>query len=155
MKKIFITIIVLIAFSTIVSAAMEPSKPFCEHQGYTFDEGNSTPNTMYCIIDNDNKYLSLDFFNGDCGQEYLKEFPCRQEGEHVWSQFEECCEGLIPTHLKYKGYFGKTMIGQSMCEPIPNFFNRFLRYSLIFWLSILIVISFIINWIIRRRKTTK
>jgi len=144
-KKLIILALLLVAYATIVQAAMEPSRPYCEHQGYTFDEGNQTPNTMYCVFNEENKCHSMDFFKGDCGQEFVREFPCRLEGEHMWPQFEECCEGLIPSNQKHKGYWGKMMlaIGQPNCQPIPNFFDRYLKYSLLFWLTVLAVFVFI------------
>lgn len=110
---------------TNVFAAMEPSRPFCEHQGYTFEKlGEGTElKDFYCVFDDENKCVAWDFYEGKCGVEYKKEIPCRKEGELLFSQFEECCEGLESSY----GWWNR-VIGQPTCIKKLNFFQKLWRW---------------------------
>ena len=120
MKNILIYVIIFSLFSLNVFAAMSPAPAYCEHQGYSY-EFNGEEREMWCIFDDDNNRCdAVEFLNGGCGAEYIKEIPCREEGEFVFSQFEECCNGLEP-------YLPKEVLGQPKCERI-NIFQKFWRW---------------------------
>ena len=108
-----------------VSAAMDPVPAYCEHQGYTYEYGQDENDEYYsfCIFDENNKCGANEFFRGECGLEYKKDILCRQEGEVLFSQFEECCEGLESSN----GWWDKR-IGQSSCIEKLNFFQKFWRW---------------------------
>lgn len=119
MKQIISLIVFILLIST-VFAAMEPSQPYCEHQGYTYEErGDKLPENQYCIFDDGSECLTGEFYAGYCGQEYVKDFPCRQENEHFFPQFEECCDGLESSN----GWLIKT-IGQPQCVEEKGFFGK-------------------------------
>ena len=118
MKQIIVLITFILLIST-VFAAMEPSKPYCEHQGYTVDQRGDSSDTYYCIFDDENECLTGEFYGGYCGQEYIRDIPCRQEGETLFPYFEECCEGLESS----SGWFIKT-IGQPQCVEEKGFFGK-------------------------------
>jgi hypothetical protein len=107
MKKVMI-IFFSILFISMVSAAMDPAKPFCEHLGYTYEFNESEGNGVgYCIFNDSNKCEIIAFFNNSCGEEYKAEFPCVKLGKRVWEQFENCCEG--------KPYLSPGIAGQAKC----------------------------------------
>mgnify|MGYP006422047283 FL=1 len=118
MKKIIVLIIFILLIST-VFAAMEPTSPYCEHQGYTVDQRGDSRDTYYCIFDDGSECLTGEFYAGYCGQEYVKDFPCRQEGEVFFPEFEECCEGLESSN----GWFHMT-VGQPQCVEEKGFFEK-------------------------------
>lgn len=115
----------LILFTFSVSAAMDPVPAYCEHQGYLFEYGQDENNEYYsfCIFDENNKCDANEFYKGKCGLEYTKEIPCRQEGEMLFSQFEECCEGLESS----SGWWNK-IFGQPSCIEKLNFFQKLWRW---------------------------
>lgn len=94
-------------------AAMPPWPSYCEHQGYTF-ESNQETREEFCVFDDGEKCDAKAFLDGVCGQEYVKEISCRQKGETVFPQFEECCVGLDP---KSPG------LGQATCQEL-GFFEK-------------------------------
>ena len=106
MKKILVFIFIFIFFITLVQGAYEgPSTKYCTHMGYEI-KYIEDEEALYCVFDEINKCKFDDFWAGICGQEHVKEIPCRKEGEIVviehyqlfggkTSLYEECCEGLI------------------------------------------------------------
>lgn len=72
----------------------------------------------YCVFDDGNKCQLYDFYDGKCGLEYRKEFPCRNQGKVVFSSFEKCCAGL-------ESYLPYGAAGQSTCQPIRSSISRF------------------------------
>jgi len=133
MRKLILIPIFVVLLSLFSFAAMDSTGPFCEHQGYAVDEGN-----RLCILDDGNSCDIMDFFNGDCGVEYLKEFPCVEEGEFVF-HFEECCEGLM-SHIKGGAF------GQPRCQP-DTLGNRItaINFYPLFYLIIPVVVIYL-NW---------
>ncbi len=133
-----------------VLGAMDPVRGFCEHQDYTVDLGFYENDSAYyfCVFDDENKCDMNEFYRGNCGQEFKKEFQCREEGKIVFSQFEECCKGLKP-------YLPPDIIGQSSCQPFSKRFVGNLKYISLYWavgIAILILIVFIIVRVIRKKK---
>lgn len=154
---IFLTLFAIVLVSATVPAIHfinQYPKQYCEHMGYIYEPGNHTIGN--CIFPDNNSCEVRDFFGDSCGQEYKKEFPCRQEGEAVIIQFEECCEGLVPLDLAYSGIFHPLTIGPPSCIKEPNFFAKYLKYSLTFWLIVLVVfivvLILIIKHFLKKRK---
>ena len=109
MKKL--VLLLLLLNLSFVFGAMDPSRGFCEHQGFEIDEGFYENGTAYyfCVLDDETNCNMWDFYKGDCGADYVGEFDCVKEGESVFSEFEECCDGLKP-------YLPMGMLGQATCE---------------------------------------
>ena len=99
--------------STSTLAALAPWPSYCDHQSYTYEDG-------FCVFDNGEKCNAKDFYEGACGEEQVKEISCRQEGETVFSQFEQCCSGLEPD---------TSSLSQATCQKV-SFFQSFWQ-----WLS--------------------
>ena len=139
--KIKVTLIgaLIILGLSFISAAMDPSLGYCEHMGY------ETPNFENCSFGDGNSCPLWDFYKGDCGQEYVKEIPCRKQGEYVFPEFEECCEGLKP-------YLPTKMLGQTTCQPVSKIIISEIKYNPLVWLGIVIVIIVVIYIIYKRRK---
>ena len=85
---LFVTFIVFLLFAFFANAIPNPAPIYCEEMGYTV-EGN------YCIFPDSKKCELWTFFNGECGQEYVKKLPCVKLGGFLLPG-HECCEGLIP-----------------------------------------------------------
>ena len=69
--------------------------------------------------------LIHEFYSGECGNEYKKDIVCRKENELVFTQFEECCEGLEPgpkSIFPWNAY-----ISQSKCVKSLIFFRDYGR----------------------------
>ena len=113
---IVVVLVIFTFFGTRNSqAAMPPAPFFCERQGYSVIQENTT--TYYCDFGDGNKCEIWEFYRGECGQEYnTGNFPCVEEGEPVF-HFDKCCEGLEP-------YLKCGMIGQARCRKIPNIFVK-------------------------------
>lgn len=149
MKKILITIIVLIAFSTIVNAAMDPRLKECIQRGYetTYDS-----EIQYCIFPDGNRCPLEDFNNGLCGLEYKIENYCVKEGLPVWDK-DKCCEGT-------EAYLPPDVMGQPTCRDISlsqKISGQFLYllYRPIFSISVIVFLTiavFIVFWILKKRK---
>ena len=119
MKQIIISISIFILLISTVFAAMEPTQPYCEHQGYTYEErGDKIPENMYCVFDDGSDCLTREFYAGYCGEEYIRDIPCRQEGETLFPYFEECCDGLESS----AGWFSS--LGQPQCVEEKGFFGK-------------------------------
>ena len=103
--------LVFVLMTSSALAAMPPWPSYCEHQRYAYD-GES------CVFDDGEKCDAKAFLDGTCGQEYVKEISCRQKGETVFPQFEECCAGLDPY---------TDVIGQPTCEEL-GFFQKLWRW---------------------------
>lgn len=136
LKYIIITLGILLSLS-FISAAMDPAPAYCEHMGYELQENYS------CSFGDGNSCGLRDFYMGDCGQEYVKEFPCRKQGEAVF-HFEECCGTLKP-------YLTTGFVGQTTCQPLSKIITHELKYNPLYWLGTLIVLG-IIAYIIYKRK---
>ena len=146
MKKIFITLILLIAFSTIVNAAMDPRLKECIQRGYetTYDS-----EIQYCVFPDGNKCPLEDFNNELCGLEYKTEDYCVKESLLVWDK-DKCCEGT-------EAYLPPNVAGQSTCRDISlsqKISDQFM-YRPIFSITvivILIIAVFIVFLILKKRK---
>ena len=104
-------------------AAMNPAPPFCTRQGYTLTEMENQ--TQHCVFSDGNKCEIWEFYRGECGSEYRKEFSCVSEGDPVFS-FDKCCDGLEP-YLKCR------MFGQPTCRQTPSIFQKFWESLLCFF----------------------
>ena len=150
MKRGLIILLLGLLVVPTVFAALNPVLGFCEHQGYEVDFGSYENGSAYslCVFDEENKCDMDEFYRGTCGQEFKKEFPCRKEGEIVFSQFEECCEGLKP-------YLPAYTFGQSSCQPFSERFVGNLKYNPLYWVLGLVILIFIIIIIVRALKKKK
>lgn len=146
MKPLFfiLFLIGIFLFSSIcVQGAMEPSVPFCKNQGYTAEQINDK---IYCVFDDGNKCEIWSFFRGECGVEYVKEFPCKPLGEIVF-KFEECCEG--------KPYLPPMHVGQTSCTPFSERLKGNLKYSPLHWFGILVIVVLIIIGVLKISKRVR
>ncbi|MDD3174922.1 MAG: hypothetical protein PHU51_00405 [Candidatus Nanoarchaeia archaeon] len=99
--------ILLILFTSFVTAIPNPAQTYCHNMGYRTNLNNSN-----CIFDDDNQCPLWEFYEGKCGQEYVHKLDCKELGEHKSPGFE-CCEGLIPVNPDSVGEDGtcKNIIG--------------------------------------------
>ncbi len=107
-KLSFLLIIGMVVLVSLVSAIPNPAPIYCENMGYTINE-------THCIFDDGNSCEQWAFFNGDCGQEYVKVLDCVEEGVGL-SPGYECCEGLI-------GRNPSTPIRDGICDEIAGSFG--------------------------------
>jgi len=117
MKKIILGFILSFLITIIsVIAIPNPAPIYCENMGYTSD-GSS------CIFDDGESCELLDFYNGVCGAEYVKELTCKQEGESL-SPGYECCEGLVSktpgVYDASTGICGMIIGSFGICTPCGN-----------------------------------
>lgn len=116
-------LIMLILFALSVSASRDPVPGYCTLMGYEYkSERDSTSYDIkrYCIFDSEHQCDAGEFYQGNCGAEFIKEIPCASEGEGKWL-FQECCKGLYPYSPKY--YLGDRKCMQlSFWEKISYYF---------------------------------
>ena len=135
------TLLFALLFVPLVSAAMDPYVPYCEHMGYTM-EGSD------CVFDDGNRCPIAGFFDGACGSEYVKEFPCVQNGEPVF-EYEDCCDG-VP-------YIERGMIGQSKCVPKSEVAGDNMG-SIVMGIALIVGAVIAVVWMIyglKKKKTKK
>ena len=101
--KLFITCVFVLLVSGFVSAIPNPAPIYCENMGYTI-EGE------YCVFPDGERCEQWAFYDGECGQEHVRELPCRETGGVLTPGFE-CCEGL-------KGIGPKTLLPDGTCDAI-------------------------------------
>jgi len=120
MNKLLCLFLVSLLLSFNVSAMAIPWVTYCQHQGYTYEYTRETlydTSESYCVFDDGNKCDAQAFLEGTCGQNYVRDISCRQEGELVISSFEQCCEGLDPVTtwdtvcVKHLTFFEKVWAG--------------------------------------------
>jgi hypothetical protein len=111
MRKVIPIFVVFVLMISSSLAAMNPVPKYCEHQGYSIDKDGN------CVFEDGNECPVLDFYSGKCGENYVKDFPCRNQGEVVFN-FEECCDGLGPK---------STGLSQATCEEL-DFFEKVWRW---------------------------
>ena len=98
---LFILVISLMTFPVISADEVVSSQvAYCEHMGYNL-EINNVNNLLFCVFDNLEKCDATEFYNGECGQERVKEFPLRKNGEFVYIEFEKCEDGLWISEPEY------------------------------------------------------
>jgi hypothetical protein len=121
-------------------AAINPDYKECLQRGYSLS-GDS------CVFP-DGSACDLDAFNnGECGQEWMTDDYCVEEGEYVWDD-DRCCEGLEP-------YLEKGVDGQATCEKIsaggvdPD---RGERNSMYWILLIAFIMLIIISIYLKKRR---
>jgi len=146
-KELILGLFLLILIVPIVSSAMDPVPAFCEHQGYIYEYDEELDN-YFCIFAEDEDCYAIEFYEGTCGQTSIKEIPCREEGEVVFPQFEECCEGLAPNGNQP---FWKKVIGQPICKPIKQTHTYYYGFILIALVIFILLIIWLIK-ILRKRK---
>ena len=143
-RKIFMILILLITFSVITSAAMDPELKECIQRGY---DKETAPNLEPICVFPDNSNCTINDFNsGVCGEEFMTENYCIEEGLPVWDR-NKCCEGT-------EAYARPNTDGQATCEQVSIYqkISDWLLYNLIFIVLILIVLIIVIVWIIKKKK---
>lgn len=86
-----------------VFSAMPPAPNYCEHMGYNYSNGS-------CHFSENTSCDGEAFLDGECGEEFQKNISCRKKSEHVFPEFERCCEDMEP-HIE------PGTIGQPTCQP--------------------------------------
>ena len=169
MKRGMFLILFCIFFTSFVqSAYLGPSAKYCTHMGYEIKYlgEKEIDGELYCIFDENNKCVFDEFWNGSCGQKFIKEISCRKEGEVVvresyqlyggkTSLYEECCKGLVAAEKPYVFNTGDFLYCYKplklKMEQIFNFNNLFL----ILVLAFVLIIVFIIRKLFYRKKSSK
>ncbi len=144
----FLIIITMMALvSTPTHAAINPDLVICERYDMTLQEEISAGGDEYlfCAKDDGTVCSIEDVYGGFCGEEYLPHLACVTEGNHVFDQFEVCCEGLVP-------YLPDGFSGQPSCKKInktQEFFGQLVDLP-IFWIIVVAVLTgaipAAINW---------
>ena len=104
MKKILIALF-FIGLISLVVAIPNPAPIYCENMGHV-------SNGVNCIFDDGESCELWDFYNGECGPDYVKELACVELGESL-SPGKVCCEGLVgktPARIGGDGICG-TIVG--------------------------------------------
>ncbi len=78
----------LICLISVAVALPNPAPIYCENMGYVSDGAN-------CVFDDGKSCELWEFYYGNCGELYVKELSCREEGGLLTPGYE-CCEGLNP-----------------------------------------------------------
>lgn len=118
MKRVLLGLslgIILIGLIGVVSAIPDPAPVYCQNMNYT-------ANATHCIFNENESCKLWDFYNGDCGQEYVKDLPCRSRGQAA-SPGYECCENLTTIGHGQMGDNGQCNMqvgGWSICAPCGN-----------------------------------
>ena len=120
MKK-FLPLLVLISFIFVaagVSAIPNPAPIYCTEMGY---EVETVEGTEYCVFNENKQCETWEFYNGECGSEYVKELPCTETGEGNLPG-HKCCKGLETIgEAKYaNGICDYAIGGWSICAPCGN-----------------------------------
>lgn len=140
-RLILITFCVLIGFN-LVTAIPNPASVYCADMGYTLNITNGT-----CIFPDGNTCPEWDFFRGECGNQYVKEIPCRKLGESIITSFEKCCEGYA--------YTPKYLIGQITCQPMSKIIIDNFKYNPVYWIGTLAVLGAIAYLICKQSRKSK
>jgi len=102
-KKTAILIVFLSMFFAGQAAAIpNPAPVYCDNMGYAY-------NDTHCIFSDNESCEIWDFFNGECGQGYVVELPCKGSGESLPPGYE-CCEGLTSVGVSSPGPNGTCMM---------------------------------------------
>jgi len=89
-RAIILTLLIILSSLYVVGAIPNPASTYCINQGYKWSY-NSTG--AYCIFNDNQSCGEWAFYDGTCGQEYVRQIPCKNLGEHLGPK-EECCDGL-------------------------------------------------------------
>lgn len=100
--------LVLLFAATLVSAAINPVYKECMQRGYDTSTNTNT-GEAHCVFPDGSTCPIEDFNSGTCGQEWMTEDYCVEQGVPVWDE-DMCCAGLEP-------YLPEGMVGQATCQP--------------------------------------
>ena len=95
---------------------------FCEHRGYIpiiDDYGED-----FCVFNEEEKCNINWFYSETCGQEFITDLECREEGEEIF-WFEECCKG-------FKSSPTNSVLNEPICEKIGIFERIFMFFDRLF-----------------------
>ncbi len=109
MKKILIALF-FIGLISLVVAIPNPAPIYCENMGHV-------SNGVNCIFDDGESCELWDFYNGECGPDYVKELACVELGESL-SPGKVCCEGLVgktPARIGGDGICGMIVGSFGVC----------------------------------------
>ena len=125
MIKVLIVVMLMLALVPNVFAGLLPRESYCYRQGYQFDY-TIEPYGEWCIFNDGTRCDALDFYEGRCGEKYIRELPCKKQGEQIKTAFEECCKGLEPL---------SSLGGPYECVPEMNIFKKiWIKFILPFFL---------------------
>jgi len=111
---LILTSIFLLSLITLVSAIPNPAPFYCENMGYTYNDTS-------CIFSATESCELWAFFNGECGQDYVKDLACVESGDSLEPGME-CCSGLSPVSISSQvGNLCSQQVGSwSICAPCGN-----------------------------------
>ena len=127
-RLIILALCILLSFN-LVTAMGNPASAYCADMGYTLDIYNGT-----CTFPDGTSCTEWGFFRGECGNQYVKEIPCRKIGEPVFLDFEKCCEGGYVYAPRY-------MVGQASCQTLSKVIIGEFKYNPYYWLGTLAVLG--------------
>lgn len=97
MKRLFLSLIfVILLFGiTEVLAIANPASTYCENMGYTVQIRTDANGSQYgvCVFNASGECEEWAFYNGSCGQEFVKNLSCASAGESEEPEIE-CCANL-------------------------------------------------------------
>ncbi len=116
-KLTIIGISIIVLIITVIIGNLEDKCPsvdskthnweYCNHMGYeriinySLDDIGNRQHKLVCIFDDNTSCPTWDFYYGDCGQDKVRDVPNRKLCESVYTAFEKCEEGLVPSETKY------------------------------------------------------
>jgi hypothetical protein len=119
LRKPVLLFSVLFLAVSLGAAAMPPAPNYCEHMGYNYTQAeNGSKAQGICRFSANSSCPAGEFLDGECGQEHVKDIPCREEGEAVFTEFESCCGDMEP-------YLEPGAIGQATCQPERSAVDKF------------------------------
>jgi len=122
---------------------------YIEQDGIRLDKSkiNRSDAKAFCVLNSQITCDSYAFFRGECGQEFRKPLPCVKEGETVFKQFEDCCEGTRP-------YLRRGTVGQPTCQRLSKgfFTNNIISVSTLIGIIIVLVLIALVFFLIIKKK---
>lgn len=147
MKKSSLFILAALIFPLFASAAMNPALKECLQRGYKTETENDQ---TYCVFPDGAKCAIESFNQGVCGQSYMIEDYCVEEGGYVWDK-DRCCTGT-------EAYLPPMHAGQEMCRDIklPQKIYDQIRYQphlrIGLPIAAVLVFAFLRIFIVRKKR---
>lgn len=117
MKKIFfVSFLASMVFGAgFVFAIANPAATYCENMGYTLSGEN-------CVFTDGTSCEQWAFYRKECGQSYVKDLGCAQNGE-ASEPGKECCSGFVAiqaSNVMPDGQCITAVGGWPVCRPCGN-----------------------------------
>jgi hypothetical protein len=115
---IFLQFIISAMRTQSINAVAWPPYVYCVQMGY---ETETTNEGRFCIFPDGNRCGMEAFYEGKCGEDYVKEMECADDGESKLPG-KECCPGLVPKQDVRLKNDGSCVVfeGWAVCLPCGN-----------------------------------